>query len=274
MVVIRPQLGNVNDTKQQLYHLEIILWREDQNKPAVWQADDKALPLGEIRNTLYDKLKWVEQAAQPMDGVKRVVEFIVPMALLSAELERWERKDQWRRGTFGQIFPVTVRPMERVFSSTYMDPENADEIAGQWRERWESFRAAQASDFSRLCWMAANDYDTVYDTLLIDTSAVCVGFEHGVRDEDTLVALVAAGVPVALWLRGDDTQHPGCDLKSSASAETARLLAELREWAHEARVAAKQQQDSQPALGSHLALLWDDPQRIPEQPAMPGLQSG
>ncbi|MFI8516910.1 caspase family protein [Streptomyces sp. NPDC085481] len=173
------------------------------------------------------------------------VEFFLDAKDLELAVHRWHiGAGQPVRRAIGIEFDVVVRCADQRF-------ESHDHL---WRDRWTRVGAADTGD---LHWpSAAADPAKVYAELLNrdDAPGIVLTTPAGARGA-VLTVCVFGGAPVVFWHGGREEDGGREQLRrllaAGALADLPAALRRLR--AHDAA------QDDHP--GSHLALLWDDPDR-------------
>ncbi|MGW7386612.1 VMAP-C domain-containing protein [Streptomyces sp. NPDC054794] len=228
----------------------------------VWESE-RPLALAEVQDRL------AEQLLAQCSGRPLRIEFHVPYGLLEEEFEGW-RLPIGRRGKeveLGRHYEVLVRC-----------PEERDGVAGEiWRRKWQWFKAHGGNDPKAVHELGDGDVcDDLGVYLQASEPPVCVLAEVSEgRVAETIDAVLDAGIPIAVWprrgfkapasgaltaaLAGED---PAQDALLPVSPDVGRFPALLRTL----RIASPQG----PANGERrsllpLALMWDDPERVPER---------
>jgi hypothetical protein len=153
-----------------------------------------------------------------------------------------------------------VRSLDRL-DNYARDTMEGNSLFEYWNDKWRAFRkSAEQRDGSSLRWLPSSgiaDQETLIRQLQNDGDACCLGMPHPKPDTDLLVALIWAGIPVALWAREPPVPVPRESNLSALLTPSIRgqSLAELR-------LSIKAARRSGSAHGC-LALLWDDPTRVP-----------
>ncbi|MEU9337875.1 hypothetical protein AB0D49_32705 [Streptomyces sp. NPDC048290] len=240
------------------------------NSGPAWEPrrrEERSVPAAEMRlhvATLLDR----EEARLRTHRGGLVLEFILPLALLNEPVEDWPRHSAfgpekvWDNDLGGPPIgvghPVVVRSLERI---------EALQLHRVWNERWDVLTdgGAQArvhqcapGDGARRDWLYARLSDRP-DVVLM-TLGSPPDDQHG-RTE--LLIGLQAGLPLLVWSRSPapaGTPPPLAeDVLEGAPGDVLEQLTRLR---------------SAPGTGDHngggprprLAVLWDDPNRLPEVP--------
>ncbi|MFF4190038.1 hypothetical protein [Nonomuraea sp. NPDC001831] len=187
------------------------------------------------------------------------LEFVLPRDLLHLRVEQWRKESfQGAVGVLGEDHEVVVRSMERL--------ERLD-LHGRWMRRWKAFSEERAG---RVHWFPEDGRPH----LLSDPPPAVVVLSVAPGEVtgrpaaegpalDELGEALRVGVPVIVWAR------TGAD--SATFRAALRSLLEHREGTRDLpslvkalRIASNGPQTHDDALiGRHVALLWDDPTRMP-----------
>ncbi|MFD0249814.1 hypothetical protein ACFVGX_02780 [Streptomyces sp. NPDC127113] len=193
----------------------------------------------------------------------RRIEFHVPLELLAEPFESWQ-------------LPIgrRARPVElgRAYEVLVRCPQERDGLAGTlWRRKWQWFKAHGGTDPQAV--RELRDEMVSLDlgaSLQAAESPVCVLADvAGPQLTETLEAVLDAGIPIAVWHRNGG--EPG---RVAAMLDEQRDNGELHlprlpflVW--QSRIPDRP--DTTPvgrASTAGLALLWDDPERVPERRAL------
>ncbi|MEU3920090.1 hypothetical protein [Streptomyces sp. NPDC029004] len=221
---------------------------------AVWEAD-QPLSMDAIRTSLADQLLQRRRGEQP-----RRIEFHVPYELLSEPFECW-RLPIGRRCKpieLGCSYEVIVRC-----------PDEREGVAGEhWHRKWQWLKSHGGHHPKAVHELSDADICEALDVVLQATEPpVCVLAEVSEqRLMDALAAVLDAGVPIAVWPRHvDGMPQPGqlaATLADTHQLDVARLPAVIKTLRTSLPGAsAAGAQPSRPPL----ALMWDDPDRVPER---------
>ncbi|MEU9075438.1 hypothetical protein [Kitasatospora sp. NPDC048538] len=234
---------------------------------SLWESD-RPLPLAEVRDHLTEQLRSLLASPGRTGAPLGRIEFDVPYPLLGEAFESW-RLPLGRPGRpareLGDHYEVVLRcPDERVGTS-----------AESWRQKWRWFKVHGGEQSAAVHRVRDQDVCEELGLLLQkESSPVAVLAEVSEPYVDgTLEAVLDAGVPIAVWPRpaarpattgpATDTTGPATTgaATGSGATDTGTSLAcrDVRELPLTVR-RRRRWPDGRP-----LALLWDDPDRIPEQ---------
>ncbi|MDT9696908.1 caspase family protein [Streptomyces sp. P17] len=203
---------------------------------------ERPMDLEAVRLTLGDHL--VANAARNPGRI----EFHIPYDLLEVPFETWQVPTGRRTKTYalGGRYQVVLRC-----------PEERQGLAeAPWRTKWEWYETHGGQHPDAVHDLRDDDVsDDLADELQLDEPPVCVLAEvTGPRVMDALGAVLDGGIPIAVWRRPspdtDESIRTALGATPPAVLDVESLPAALRR----ARVKRRP-----------LALLWDDPGRIPER---------
>lgn len=207
--------------------------------------------LGHLRNEAFRHLQ-----ARKIPAERFPIEFLLPQCLLAADVDQWAVQSPLRSLMLGRAHPVVVRPLERALYP---------EFAVRHQARWLRFRAVaekratvatlDQAEATVAAWLRAPPPAGIeLSEQLTDCDVVCAVLPEPPL-MDTLDSLLEAGVPVALWTRRLCEEGYLSGLVEQASLDGLPQ----RVWAARKAAGKSPQQEH----GSHLTLLWDDPERQP-----------
>ncbi|MEU1517113.1 hypothetical protein ABZ490_34030 [Streptomyces sp. NPDC005811] len=189
------------------------------------------------------------------------LEFLLPRHLFALNVEGWRKASfQGVGGVLGEDHHVVVRSLERL---------SRQDLHGRWGRRWEAFTQGRAG---RVHWFPEDGRSHL---LSEPPPAVVVlsGPPDGARSgtgapgsPDELVEALRAGAPVVIWDKWGDggaTFHTA--LRSLLGRKDPRRLPEVVRALRIASIDGDPEGDVM--VGRHVALLWDDPNRMPVTPA-------
>ncbi|MFF2137453.1 hypothetical protein [Streptomyces sp. NPDC058193] len=185
------------------------------------------------------------------------IEFVLPFTLLNHDMARLEM------GTWsGDPLPISLRFHVHLRSLERMRAAHRDGYLPLWRERWTQLRNAGVAESYRWHGEEGERLDRWRATLIANPDLTAVILDvpalpgHGL---EALVTAIAQGVGLAAWDRRTDSPdlsgevltlllaHPPAQIPSKVSALRKKAEGMNRDnW----------------SLGKHLALLWDDPNRL------------
>lgn len=243
-----------------LYSLAVGLHRGGGDVDPLPAADDDAYySLDEVQTTVCASVgEWTRSC----DPSETVIEFLVPRHLLDEAFDSWTVDDSISGpAPLGVLYGVMVRDLSRM---------KASEPNREWRRRWTLLNTSERSaNAGALQWIDPASIVTVasFRAWLLreeNRNWACLAFPQfsgGETDRQLLITGIDMGAPAILWLR---TRPPGgdptlADLQQQlAVTPLPRLPAKLLDLRREA-----EQRASTDHCGRFLALLWDDPDRIP-----------
>jgi hypothetical protein len=210
--------------------------------------------------------QWLERVTDliPEAMSRLVFEFFLPRELLCYPVDQWSIVADDQIGMeikLGEQFPVVVREVDRLGNR---------KARHHWRRKWEHAQAfGSCPGCGAMHWVDDTqvlDRKRFYLELLHAEHRTCVGLPYLPPDaperRDLLLVTLSAGIPIALWLRRR-IEDMG-QLRRDVDAELTRAgLTRLPEFVLRQRVEAGSEDHH---AGSHLALLWDNPDRLPPVP--------
>lgn len=214
---------------------------------SLWESH-RTITLDEVRDRMAQKINAMAAGAdRPRCDFTRI-EFDVPYGLLDEEFERWElpigRPGRPPR-ELGHLYEVVLRCLD----------ERVGVAADSWRRKWDWFKAHGGQNTDAMRRLRDEDINATLDLVLTkDVAPVCVIAEvSDTRVADTIDAILDAGVPIAVWPRAQAS--PGADGMENTLTHFDDVWA-LPKDVRDGRVGAQRRP---------LALLWDDPDRIPDK---------
>ncbi|MEV5862139.1 hypothetical protein AB0L83_20780 [Streptomyces sp. NPDC052071] len=213
---------------------------------SIWESQ-RAITLREVRAQMAQEINAMTAGVdQAQRGFARI-EFDVPYALLDEEFERWKlpigRPGRPPR-ELGHHYEVVLRCLD----------ERVGIAADSWRRKWDWFKAHGGQNSQAMRRLVDEDINATLDLVLTkDASPVCVLAEvSDTRVADTIDAILDAGMPIAVWPRA--RTQPSTDGNENAVTHVDDVWT-LPKNVRDGRIAAQRRP---------LALLWDDPDRIPD----------
>jgi vWA-MoxR associated protein C-terminal domain/vWA-MoxR associated protein middle region 0 len=218
----------------------LVVENEARTVPELREPLDRALD--EARRYLFDG------EPEPL-----FVEFLLPSRLLGLEVDQWiVTSESGLPEPLGELYPVVVRDADRL-----RRPGGEQ----RWHERWRSLqRVAGRPAPEAVAWLRGMDREAAVRALLADRRApVCVALDPAPGPQqppDTVRVAVTAGMPVVVWHRGGPDRLE----------EEIRPLFDRHELGRLPMLALglRRGLDGTAAPDRDIALLWDDPDRIPE----------
>lgn|GEM_PF-1511740 len=278
----QPHAGRTNDA----IHV-VILIEGDDNVPGVWYlswwgqwtSDPDVLEPGHWRIPVEgDGLPAL--AAEVMDEVEMrledrmddvVVEFVLPYELLNLPVEWWSRGEWSHRGrshSLGTHYPIVLRSLERLREPAW---------GRQWRQRWHRLLVAPDRASVMWCHLEGPDLDSHLDKL--DSSlggdenlvaTVLSAPPDRARDPDRETGLreleiaLSRGVPIVVWHRAEPLAGQVAEaIREFLGSDDLHDLGRRAHRLRLDRMLLKPGEAREAHLGSHLAVLVDDPDRRP-----------
>ncbi|WP_338073242.1 effector-associated domain 2-containing protein [Kibdelosporangium phytohabitans] len=227
--------------------------------------------LDEIKHRVASLVEAAESDWAPYEVDIRV-EFFLPRELLNLDVDQW----QWEAESdfpepMGCHFPVCVRSLERMVARKWHR---------QWYIRWKRLMN-QVRDKNVLTpeagfWSKPGDQPNLRQlTSYFEREPVVVAHVLAAPPAatpasfDEVAVGLRAGIPVMVWHRED------CGIEEFVATAKDLLHAEapgrLLDRVRLVRADAFANDARQPHVGSHLAVLWDDPERVvvPDRPGPP-----
>lgn len=220
---------------------------------AVWESDD-AVDITTVKARLGEQLM-----TKRAYGLSRI-EFHTPYELLVEEFESW-RLPIGRRGkpvVLGHVYEIVMRC-----------PDERDGIAGEhWRRKWDWFKVHGGLHPKAVHSLTDDQVSTSLSLhLQADAPPVCILAEVSSGHlMDTLDAVLDSGVPIAVWSRsygqGTAARYVTQTLNDAGLMDLNRLPRVLKM----ARIPQSPGLiDSSSNTIQPMALMWDDPERVPER---------
>jgi hypothetical protein len=246
-------------TRGDVYELSLFTLVDGVSGPAT-----RPVQVGEdeIRNAVEAALPAVLGAVVGHDWI---IEFASPVALFNQPYENWyiDREDGIRM----RAYPVVVRDVHR------MNPGSVrrDLALKRWRLMRERGTAAFAPVYCRL-----EHTDEEFQDWLDAEEDCSVLAYAGTPSPGLLNASLNAGIPVILWPRSlcRASAHDDCwGVRTLAALKTALAGThpdELPKAVMLLRKNARRKQAGSDHCGRDLALVWDDPARMPDPPLYTG----
>jgi len=186
------------------------------------------------------------------------IEIFLPRDRLCDEVEKWSYQDS-------EGLDITIGAEHRVVVRSYDRLKTLRKQQGSyWKKNWESVRInwLDIPCIEQITTISPGFDPNHLRKSLIEKIVlkVCCNLSNSDRDA-LLKAIHSAGTPIVIWSRCEVT-----NLKNPHhfDALLEKPLQELSTCVKEQRLAA----DHEMHLGNHLVLWWDDPNRIPPNPAL------
>jgi vWA-MoxR associated protein C-terminal domain/Caspase domain len=192
------------------------------------------------------------------DPVPPVIEFLVPLAMLDERWEAMKMRIAGRETQIGTVCPVVVRSLDRL-----ADPNGRE----CWRATWNELNArGDTYDEKAICWVECIPTSELFDPAIL-RAHLCAALAYartcGPQQDPVLEAALDAGTPVALWHRASAARKTRrADLEKVLRN---RGLRDLPDVVFRQREAAHSDDAAPDHAGRDLVLLWDNPERVPEE---------
>lgn len=235
--------------------------QQDRNPEEPIRRDDDSMPLGDAVERLSDLLRQVPEHVDD-DIEELIVELILPRALITRPVDQWQVDREFPHA-LGTGCPVIVRSLDRLLRADLHVPWGR-----KWRWLTENGQHADPSCFRDVDVHDQPDVSALRAMLLRSESPVVLVMRTPPLESDDLgvdafSAGLHGGIPIMVWCR-DTTlseefqeQIRGC-LANSDLLRLPQRVFELR------LLAAEKASKEGNHVGSHVTLLWDDFDRIPE----------
>jgi 3',5'-cyclic AMP phosphodiesterase CpdA len=180
----------------------------------------------------------------------------VPVELLDHAADRWEVDLGLESSLLGAEYKVLVRSWERAYSA------GCARIVPKWRDRWERLRMAPERAVCQYGPEHVSGDGAQLEGPAEDPACAVLRFVPDSTEgvSPILRRLLSQGIPVAIWPREAprDEGRLRHFLDALSSKNPLRLWRE-EVWAFRREARASGQEHP----GSHLTLLWDDPNKLP-----------
>ncbi|MFG3364589.1 hypothetical protein ACGF0K_06395 [Streptomyces sp. NPDC048156] len=245
-------------------------WTSTGNAWEPRQRDDRELRLTEVPDWVATLVDREEERLRHHDG-GIVVEFILSLAMANTPVEDWTRPTPFGsrqpglgrsapyRPPLGMDYKVVIRSLERM---------EARQVHRVWNARWEVLRGGGAGRVHRCETGAGSQQQALYAKLKHNQAIVLMTLgsspdeDHGLSE---LTLGLQAGLPVLLWAH----QGPLGDSEHEELHRVAETGAwdDLLETVTRLRFSPGTRDDGhEGSIDSRIAVLWDDPSRLPEVP--------
>lgn len=224
----------------------------------------RRLPVDRVRPYALQRIDEAFHELEP--GARELIAFVLPRRWLNADVARWKRSAD-DDSPLGSFAPLVVMDLERRRSGG---------LQHKLRQKWRTLDARPAARLHRIdCWAVGQDQ--VKLTIDLRRDADMVGFGTPPRADAVrrlFQASLNAAVPVMLWPRsgcrgehrcGRPADCPGSEFLDRLAEHLADLPAhELPQYVHELRETAYASDTAEPHWAHDLALLWEDPDCLPD----------
>jgi hypothetical protein len=241
----------VDDSVEGLSKFQSLL---DQNEQQVGKLCD----LNQVPTELN---KFLKKALRSLRGKKYrlVIEFFLPSDLMCMEIDRWKITDPvGDEVALGTRYPIRLRSLERL------DLDYLDSYLSQWYEYWDKVRKVLQNKTTKDAFENLAEIENFNWKLLKTNLKEKIGLKvtcahpQSIRKE-LFRAILQATTPVAIWTRTDILNLD--QVTAMDDILTFKPLCHLCESVRQTREKADAYAEDH--LGLHLALLWENPYRLP-----------
>ena len=273
LVALLPDKLNPNrKLRDHRFSMRVVFWEDEETSQTWFGLDFKVYQsLEQVQDEL-DKLLSQRSDVLAKHTGNVVIEFFLPVELMSEGVDQWQdrrSRSQLRSITLGTRYKLVVRSLERAQERTLWEA---------WHRRWHRYQQLTTPKVEEHTWWIDSDRfdpNELWSQLELNQDIVClvVPFRliHSVIKCDLYDICLDAGIPFDMWTRKKFGVVPLDKLKGMI--DSIHLL-HLRQHLYQLRLEAVADKTHP---GNDLALLWDDPHRIPPiftQPLMVPLQKG
>jgi len=254
IIRLRPLLDADQDSRALLSHWWCSHPGEQQH------GRDRRIDLGHSERAVRELIEHAE-SEWAYKRTDLAVEFLLPRVLLDLSVERWRKTSfQGVGGVLGEEHHVVVRSLDR---------HDRRDLHGRWGSRWQAFTEGRAG---RVHWYPEDGRAHLLSepppaVAVLSSAPGSVGGEQGAHGgSDELGEALRAGVPVVLWdRRGAQDPAFRAALRELLDRHDPRGLPGV---VRALRIASNDRDSgAETVVGRHVALLWDDPDRMPVAPA-------
>ncbi|MEW2031011.1 hypothetical protein AB0901_10925 [Streptomyces roseifaciens] len=253
IIRIRPLLAPEQGSNALLSH-----WRRLHPGDQL-RGPDRRIDLGDAESEVRSLIRQAESEWAYLKS-DLAIEFVLPLGLLGMTVDQWRKAPfQGVDGVLGEDHHVVLRSLERI---------DRRDLHGSWARRWKDFTGGTAG---RVHWFPEDGRrhllsDPPPAVAVLSAPPDGARSEEGVHGQhDELAAALRAGVPVVLWDRrnGADPAFRTA-LRSLLDSRDLRGLPSL---VKSLRISSSDRDPEEYfVVGRHVALLWDDPNRMPVAP--------
>lgn len=226
-----------------------------QHRPGPWhpeRGESWTVPLAQACEVVDEARRRAEAVWGNRPG-KVFLEFILPSSLLNQPVEWWVADPGSRTARPLCVnYPIVVRSLERIRTPW---------LHRYWRNRWAAMTSATALSAQ---WAPGEDGARLWNARLNANEGISAVILSGPPqpipkgDEDYLWMAIAAGVPVVIWDRRENSTQESKNVIKSLVGGLPMSLSERVSALR--RAAAVDPSNGHP--GQHITVLWDDPTRL------------
>ncbi|MEW2353171.1 hypothetical protein [Spirillospora sp. NPDC029432] len=241
----------------------VTAWLQFAGEPGIMlRCDEEPLPLGRLP-ALVESLLVEDHRVAGREVPDLTIEFVLPRALVDRPFDQFQVSVAGLPRRLGIEYPVVLRSLDRLRHRA---------LHHNWRRKWERLRDDPENAAVHVIRRPGEYGDERLFTLLSDhaTAGLALAFPPGAGGPDAgeggpvdeLWIGLQAGVPVVVWCR-DGRGPDGFDPDARALLDSGDLLS-LPRRVRDLRRAAVLSEGPDEHLGLHLALIFDDADRVPE----------
>jgi hypothetical protein len=247
-------------------HVWLTCWTSTGDAWEPRQRDDRRLPLAEVPSRVAALIDQEEARLRHHHG-GIVLEFILPITMANVPVENWPRANPFGGKApdadfappFGMEYKVVIRSLERM---------EALQLHRVWNERWDVLARGAEGRVHRCENGDGSQKHLLYAKLKRDPAIVLMALGSSPEDpvgRNELMLGLQAGLPVLLWAHQgplSDRDHAAANRVADSGGWDALLDQVTR-----LRFSPGTRDDGREGpIGSRIAVLWDDPSRLPEVP--------
>lgn len=251
-------------------HVWLTCWTSTGGSWQPRQRDDRRLPLSQVPARVAALVDQEEARLRHHRGGV-VLEFILPVDMVNTPVEEWPRAapfgatggDSAFAAPFGMEYKVVIRSLERM---------DALHLHRVWNERWQVLTNGGGANVHRCEQGDGSEQHRLYVKLKQDSSISLMTLGSPPDDEAgrrELMLGLQVGLPVLLWAHQgalSDREYAAVHTLSDAGGWDALLD-------HVTRLhfsPGTRDDGHEGVMRSRIAVLWDDPSRLPEVPESAG----
>lgn len=264
LVKLLPDPNNRNN-KVQEFAVKIYAWRDTNDAPCIYP--NGTCKLEEIPKEIDEAIYNAFQSGilNKMEDDIRAIEFILPCELISLNVEKLIREDFGFRTKLVYFYQIITRLDRDKLNPMTPIPETLRLL---WKRRWKTFHDRKGSPFDDYVYWECNNtckFNEMKDNILKLDNITCLFMTYLPQNFSDITelgkAIIISGLPVALWFKGQVDNIDKLDLIKQEMRQIVKdnSLINLPVLVHKKQKKAKQKDD----LGSQIALLWDNPDRVP-----------
>ncbi len=204
------------------------------------------------------------------------VDFFMPWKYLDEKVDQWGRDLAGKEVPFGKDYKISVRLYERIAHLRGDRGEkNAPTYFEYWRAKWRTFEQFLAQNPNQKqvrdkfkCLVKSSEFKI--EELEGDLGGEKIGIKLACNlpksnKERFFGMVLRTGIPIALWVRQDKISGVRSLKKATDELLKPEYLVNLNLLLERIKEERKKAYDKNGGLGLHLAILCDDPTRLPPE---------